>query len=315
MRACKCPNCGANLNFDDEGREYVFCQFCGAKIDLMDQRTVHTEHTIHTEHIYDEARVKNADSIHRIVDIFASPFEEHKRKKLEAEERIRREEEEARKLREESENSFGELMEGLGVLLAVGIHFMKTYPKQILAVVGCISVLAIGGTAISTINARNAAAEYKRLADSHIAMGEIRYPSGVDADGDYRNLYKALRDAGFTNISLDPVADSSPSHENEIIEITVDGAPAFNKSGWYTPDIPIVISYHALRQISGDTSSGSRATTADYAKDSIDRATSAIQKKASDAIDDATSEVREQLADTFDSVITDFADAITDSLK
>ena len=89
MRACKCPNCGSNLAFDDNGREYIFCQFCGTKIDLMDQRTVHTEH------IVDDAKIKNAESIHRIVNIFASPFEDYRKKKQDKAEQEAREAEEA----------------------------------------------------------------------------------------------------------------------------------------------------------------------------------------------------------------------------
>lgn len=35
MRACKCPGCGAELNIDDNNRDFAFCQYCGAKSCLM----------------------------------------------------------------------------------------------------------------------------------------------------------------------------------------------------------------------------------------------------------------------------------------
>lgn len=80
MRACKCPNCGANLNFDETPNNYVFCQYCGTKIDLLDQRTMHTEHIIDDAKIKEsEAKMKNAESMSRIVNIFAAPVEEKQR--------------------------------------------------------------------------------------------------------------------------------------------------------------------------------------------------------------------------------------------
>lgn len=82
MRACKCPNCGANLNFDEAPNNYVYCQYCGTKIDLLDQRTMHTEHIIDDAKLKDaEAKMKNAENFSRIVNIFAAPVEEKQRQK------------------------------------------------------------------------------------------------------------------------------------------------------------------------------------------------------------------------------------------
>ena len=75
MRACKCPNCGANLKVTDDDREFMYCEYCGARIDLADRRTVHTEHII------DDAKIKNAENVSRIVNIFAAPVEERQRQK------------------------------------------------------------------------------------------------------------------------------------------------------------------------------------------------------------------------------------------
>lgn len=117
MRACKCPNCGANLSFDDSSRDYAFCEYCGAKIDLMDKRTYHTEHII------DEAKIKNAENVSRIVNIFAAPVEEKQRQKeferqQQAEaarreyERQKRKDEEARENREAMEDGCAAVMGG-----------------------------------------------------------------------------------------------------------------------------------------------------------------------------------------------------------
>ena len=42
----KCPNCGANLNIENN-REIAFCEFCGCKILL--QETINVKHTIDTK--------------------------------------------------------------------------------------------------------------------------------------------------------------------------------------------------------------------------------------------------------------------------
>lgn len=75
MRACTCPNCGAQLKVDNDDREFIYCEFCGTRIDLVDRRTVHTEHII------DDAKIKNAENISRIVNIFAAPVERNNVKK------------------------------------------------------------------------------------------------------------------------------------------------------------------------------------------------------------------------------------------
>lgn len=54
MRNCQCPNCGANLTFDDKNKDFGFCQYCGTKIMLDDYRSTHR--------VIDEARIKEVES-------------------------------------------------------------------------------------------------------------------------------------------------------------------------------------------------------------------------------------------------------------
>lgn len=229
MRVCKCPNCGSNLNFDD-GREYIFCQYCGAKIDLMDQRTVHTEH------IVDDAKVKNAESIHRIVDIFVSPFEEHKRKRQEKEAQEAREAEEAAeaaRIQEEQNREDTEKFKAASLAAFVWcIQFVRRHKEETIAALIAATLLLALFSASARKDASKKAREAELVASSHIAMGEIQFPKDVSSYGDYRNTYKTLRDAGFTNITLDPAGDLIIGYfdkENDIIEITVDGAPSYNQ--------------------------------------------------------------------------------------
>ena len=67
----KCPECGASLNAE-EGRQQIFCQYCGAKIILSNDN----------EYVYrhiDDARIKQAET-EQLVQL----------KKLEQEEKVGR---------------------------------------------------------------------------------------------------------------------------------------------------------------------------------------------------------------------------------
>lgn len=279
MRACKCPNCGANLTFDD-GREYAFCQFCGAKIDLMDQRTMHTEHIIDEAKIKEsEAKAKNADSIHRVVDVFVSPFEERKRKKQEQEARIREFEEQTRirqkELEEqmharqkESREAFGKFMGGLGVGLAHCVYYLITHPKQAIIILACVLTIGAGSSYIKNINT-----------SARIEAGEVQYPKISSTYTDYRDVRKALRDAGFKNISAIPVhdLDSYQTYRvNEIIEMTVDGAPTPTVGEWYDAYTPIVIKYHVIK---------SNTTSSSSSREAFDDAIADTQDKLEEALD------------------------------
>ena len=198
MRACKCPNCGANLNFDDDSREYVFCQFCGAKIDLMDKRTVHTER------IYDDARVKNADSIHRIVNIFASPFEDHRRKKAEKEAREAQETEEAREAAKAAQAQSQENMEAFEAAFVAGlgwcIQFVRTHRSETLAAIAGLAVLFALFTGSSHISEVKNQKQAESIAASHTAMGEILYPSSASNSGYHRYTHDNQQLAFFLPI-------------------------------------------------------------------------------------------------------------------
>lgn len=144
MRACKCPNCGANLKADDD-REFMFCEFCGARIDLVDRRTVHTEHIIDEAKIKDaEAKIKNAENVSRIVNIFAAPVEEKQRqaeferqRQLEAE----RQEYERKKRKEAEQKENREAMED-GCAAAMGGCLVQCVKHPLIACVILFLILA-----------------------------------------------------------------------------------------------------------------------------------------------------------------------------
>ena len=55
MISLVCPNCGANLNVNGEGgREFCFCEYCGARVKIVDPNTS-------TYRYIDEARIREAE--------------------------------------------------------------------------------------------------------------------------------------------------------------------------------------------------------------------------------------------------------------
>jgi uncharacterized membrane protein YvbJ len=56
FKIMKCPACGADLNVETD-RDYLFCQFCGAKLMRDDQRIV----IEHIERKIDEAKIRQIE--------------------------------------------------------------------------------------------------------------------------------------------------------------------------------------------------------------------------------------------------------------
>lgn len=77
MRTYKCPNCNAQLSFDDS-REFAFCQYCGAKIMLDDYRA--------TYRVVDEARIHETET-NRVIRLKELEIEEKKREREHKEEK------------------------------------------------------------------------------------------------------------------------------------------------------------------------------------------------------------------------------------
>lgn len=299
MRACKCPNCGANLKVSDDDREFMFCEFCGARIDLTDHRTVHTEH------IVDDAKIKNAESIHRIVDIFASPFENYRRKKQEKEAQEAREAEEAAeaaRIQEEKNREQAEAFKAASTsAFAWCAKFVKHHKEESIAGLVAVALLISLASGASRNDARKKAAQAEAAASSHMAMGELRFLDDTSFTGDYRNTYKELKDAGFTNITLSPAEDlifGFLETENDIIEVTVDGAPSFDEDAWYPADVPIVISYHSF--ISSASSK-------------VEEVKDAVAQKAQDTVDSAMSKVQEVITQETQSITSSASESASSS--
>lgn len=289
MRACKCPNCGANLNFDEAPNNYVYCQYCGTKIDLLDQRTMHTEHIIDDAKLKDaEAKMKNAETFSRVADIFASPFEAARDKRLAEEAMERQLKEEARIQREKASEARANFAIFFVTSIGKAFRYIGKHPKDTIVALAIIVAVGSGASFAGNVyTAHKAASTAARM-----EMGEVQYPDISSSTVDYRDIQKALRDAGFTNISLVPVRDLRPTEyyrENRIVEVTVDGAPTAKKNDWYSANTPIVIKYHALKE-------GAVANSSTV-----------------DALADAASDAQDALEDAFDSAVESLLGSLSDS--
>ena len=276
----------------------------------------------HTKHIVDDAKIKAAENASRVIDLFASPIEERRAKKKAEEERIQREAEEAERLRKEQEVRDAEEARvyeewasaqrekharQAGRAIAKGINYYKANKKNCIIAFALIIALLVGGNIYSSASKKHAQElaahraelarlEEERIANYHLAMGEVKMPD-ISRYGDYRNVVKQLKDAGFINVDTVGKGDlllGILDTENDIIEITVDGAPEFETDIWYAMDVPIVITYHSFY------SSQSASSTVQVSA-SEPAAESAVPDTASQA---ATQEVAASSATTSEKVVT-----------
>lgn len=80
MQTCYCPSCGEKLTIPDTSRSYMFCQYCGTKIDFA-PRAAHSAKTEHTERYVDEADLQRAKNEDRVIGVFAAETEEYRAQK------------------------------------------------------------------------------------------------------------------------------------------------------------------------------------------------------------------------------------------
>ena len=319
-----CPECGAKLLAEDTSVDSATCPYCGAqvRVNVNVNYNFNYSKSEHTKHIVDDAKIKAAENASRVIDLFASPIEERRAKKKAEEERIQREAEEAERLRKEQEVRDAEEARvyeewasaqrekharQAGRAIAKGINYYKANKKNCLIAFALIIALLVGGNIYSSASKKHAQElaahraelarlEEERIANSHLAMGEVKMPD-ISRYGDYRNVAKQLKDAGFINVDTVGKGDlllGILDTENDIIEITVDGAPEFETDIWYAMDVPIVITYHSFY------SSQSASSTVQVSA-SEPAAESAVPDTASQA---ATQEVAASSATTSEKVVT-----------
>lgn len=96
-RTVKCPSCGAELTVKDDNRDFMFCEFCGTKVDLIDTRIEHR--------IVDEARIIEAETDRQVklkhLEMETEEYEREKQKREKAAKKKAREKEKAQQATQE----------------------------------------------------------------------------------------------------------------------------------------------------------------------------------------------------------------------
>ena len=141
-------------------------------------------------------------------------------------------------------------------------HFCRTRPKKALLTVGvCVVLFFAGGTAWSNHVAKQqeqlrhqaqlVQLQRESIGYSHLANGEVQMPDiEIGMATDYRIVKQDFENAGFVNITTEPVADLNntvTARYNTVIEVTIDGVPRMKVGSWYKMDVPIVITYHTVK--------------------------------------------------------------------
>lgn len=227
MAVITCPECGAKIEVPNPDCESVFCPYCGIQFDVAP----FVRYTSASQ----QPKYAKPESVHKKQRSYDEPDHES--------------------------NAYY-----TGYAAAKGIKFYRANKRKcIITAVVLIIFFFVGGTALSNHAAKQqeqrrhqaelAQLQREQIAYSHLAQGEVQMPD-IEIDPstatDYRIVKQDLEDAGFINITTQPVADLNntvTARYNAVIEVTVDGVPRMNVGEWYKMDVPIVITYHTV----GDT--------------------------------------------------------------
>lgn len=207
----KCPDCNASLELV-QGRNTVFCQYCGAKIILFNEN----------EHVYkhiDEAGIKYAET-ERIIKL----------KELELLEK-----KEAQKKR-----YIIIWLSIIGVLGLLAIIMGLSGKEMGAAILGMVAVyIGLFGAAEFSSNGND-----KEKDKIVLPMSISRYK-----DMDYHIVEAELRRAGFYNIRCIELCDLKTgffNSQDQVALLSVDGNQSVVAGQKYLPEVPIVITYHSF---------------------------------------------------------------------
>ena len=231
MRACFCPNCGASLKFEDDNRDFGFCQFCGAKIMLDDYRSTHR--------VVDEARI-HEDETNRMI----------KMREMEMAEK------EWEELKEKHDHKHKIALKAYCIevcALIISIIFMILIKSSL--TIGMIGFTAFFSTifaALVTASIDNENQEYiKNLTQAHFSNKIIfNFEVGNYININYQMLQNRLTGLGFKNITLINLKDLNTKlfiKPDTVFTVTINGILP-KKGEWYDPTDEVVIKYHGMQK-------------------------------------------------------------------
>lgn len=210
----KCPECGASLDVE-EGRQQIFCSYCGTKVMVQNDN----------EYIYrhiDEASIKQAEA-DKIVQL----------RKLEIIERKRAEAAKVKRVK-----IIVSILVGiLGISLMIAGAGMG----------GLVGLLVLEGVMFIWILSD------KDKEDDELDFGDkVKVPSGISGyeSKSYSAIEAMFVSAGFTNVRCVPLNDLTMGllkKPGMVQSITIRGKEITSGGKKFSPDAPVVISYHSHR--------------------------------------------------------------------
>lgn len=210
----KCPECGASLDVE-EGRQQIFCSYCGTKVMVQNDN----------EYIYrhiDEASIKQAEA-DKIVQL----------RKLEIIERKRAEAAKVKRVK-----IIVSILVGiLGICLMIAGAGMG----------GLVGLLVLEGVMFIWILSD------KDKEDDELDFGDkVKVPSGISGyeSKSYSAIEAMFISAGFTNVRCVPLNDLTMGllkKPGMVQSITIRGKEITSGGKKFSPDAPVVISYHSHR--------------------------------------------------------------------
>lgn len=214
MNVVKCPQCGANLSIE-EGRENVFCSYCGAQILLTNENE-------HTYRKIDEAELKRAETDRMV-----------RMKELEMAEK----EDEKSQERRKGTYLFALILAGIGFILLL-LH------------VPIGSVVILMAVFVATMrHLENKEPGQKK----HILPSDaVRITDSMCCceNTNYNGAEALFRAAGFENVTLVPLRDLSAlsgKKDGRVVSVAINGSEDFKEDEVYSKTDKVLITYHSMR--------------------------------------------------------------------
>ena len=210
INSVKCPACGANIQVE-EGKERIFCTYCGTQILITNEN----------EYIYrniDEAKIREVEA-KKMLEL----------KKLEMIEKKRAAAEKAKK--------------------------NKIIMSIIIAVIGIILLRAGAGPGVFFGLIFLEGIIYLLIMNDNnidVYLGDkVRVPFGISdyCDKNYVAIEEMFRASGFTNIRCVPLNDlrlGLLKKVDTVESIMVNGKEIMHGGKKFSPNVPVLISYHSF---------------------------------------------------------------------
>lgn len=216
VNAVKCPSCGADLPVE-EGREKIFCSFCGTPIVITNEN----------EHIYrhiDEAKIKEAETEQMIM---------------------------MRQMDMEEKSTVAKkylIMIWIGataLLLLIGIIGMTIDNEGMgMCLLLAMNVGLWGGIGLFSTN--------KKKTRRYAGPNEVIISEAMEdfSEKNFNSVVMLFRGAGFSNVTAVPLNDLNmftAKKNGQVEEVTINGSSDFSEGDVFPKTSNVLITYHSTR--------------------------------------------------------------------